>query len=106
MITIYTCLTTQHDLRFVLLTAAVCLLSSATAMGLLDRTQSASGTRRGAWLAVTAAVPRLGVWAPHFIAILRFKSDLPTSYEPFGTAASLLVAIVMLGIAIFIALDR
>jgi diguanylate cyclase (GGDEF)-like protein len=106
MITVYNCVATQHDLRFVLLAAAVCLLSSATATGLLDRVQKASGLRRGAWLTVTATVIGIGVWATHFIAILGFQSTLATSYDPLGTTASLVVAILLLGIAIFIALQK
>jgi diguanylate cyclase (GGDEF)-like protein/PAS domain S-box-containing protein len=105
MIKIYTCISAHHDWRLVLIAVAVCLLSCATAMGMLDRTGKAWGLSRAAWLSVTAAVTGVGVWATHFIAMLGFKSNLPTSYDPVQTAASLLVAIIVLGVAFHVALQ-
>ena len=44
-----------------------------------------------------------GIWATHFIAMLAFKSALPTTYEPLLTLTSLLTAICITGAGFCIA---
>jgi diguanylate cyclase (GGDEF)-like protein/PAS domain S-box-containing protein len=106
MIKVYTCLAARHDPWTVVLAVVVCLLSSGLAMGLLDRIGKAAGLRRAAWLGLAATVAGVGVWATHFIAILGFRSGLPVSYDPAGTLASLLAAVVLMGFAIHVAVGR
>ena len=100
MFRVYSCLTTDHDLRYVALAAVVCLLASGTAMGLLQRLSHTRGLRRAGWLAVAASVIGGGVWATHFVALLGFKTGLPVAYDYLGTIGSLLVAVCLLAVAI------
>jgi diguanylate cyclase (GGDEF)-like protein len=62
-----------------------------------------SGLSRWAWILQTAVATGSGIWATHFIAMLAFKSSLPTTYEPLLTLTSLLIAIFVTGIGFCIA---
>jgi NO-binding membrane sensor protein with MHYT domain len=58
---------------------------------------------RPGWLALGAAAIGSGIWTMHFIAMMGFTvKEAPVSYEPSLTFASLGVAIVMVGIGVFI----
>jgi len=105
MLRLYACLTTEHDFRFVALAAAVCLLASGVAMGLLRRISDTRGLRRAAWVGVAATVIGGGVWATHFVALLGFDVGLPTGYDLVGTLGSLVVAVALLALAIEIGQD-
>lgn len=77
-----------------------------SALGLLctSRARSVPGASRGRWLVIAAiAIGGTGIWVMHFIAMLGFsvrateiRYDIPT------TIASALVAIVVVGIGLFI----
>ena len=45
-----------------------------------------SGLSRWAWILQAAVATGSGIWATHFIAMLAFKSALPTTYEPLTHA--------------------
>jgi diguanylate cyclase (GGDEF)-like protein/PAS domain S-box-containing protein len=90
---VFTCLTTAHDLRLVLLAAAVCLASSFVAMALVQRALRARGASRGKWIATAGAATGFGVWATHFIAMLAYDPGVVTGYNLPLTALSLLAAI-------------
>ena len=47
---------------------------------------------------MTGLVAGAGVWATHFIAMLAYQPDLPMGYEPIVTGASLVIAIVGMGL--------
>src|SRR5581483_9015648 len=64
---------------------------------------SSRGLSRWAWVLQTAVAAGSGIWATHFIAMLAFKSALPTTYDSVLTLASLLIAIVVTGIGFSIA---
>ncbi|SDK88774.1 MHYT domain-containing protein [Streptomyces indicus] len=58
---------------------------------------------RPGWLALGAAAIGSGIWTMHFIAMMGFTvKEAPVSYDPSLTFASLGVAIVMVGIGVFI----
>ena len=104
MFKVYSCLTTQHEFGYVLLAALVCMLACGTAVGLMGRVAKARGLKRVALVGTTATVTGAGVWATHFVAMLAFKTGLPTAYVVVDTLASLLVAIALFGGAFHIAL--
>ena len=104
MFKVYSCLTTQHEFGYVLLAALVCMLACGTAVGLMGRVAKARGLKRLALVGTTATVTGAGVWATHFVAMLAFKTGLPTAYAVVDTLASLLVAIALFGGAFHIAL--
>jgi diguanylate cyclase len=104
MLTVYTCLVAEHDLRLVALAAVICALASYTAIGLLHhmRKSTAVGMRR-AWLAVSATSTGFGIWATHFIAMLAFSPGIPTAYNMALTGLSLVVAILLTGTGLALA---
>ena len=87
-----TCLTTQHDLRLVLVAGVVCLAGCFTTFRLYSRMRGARGVVRAAWLLLTGLVAGSSVWATHFIAMVAFTPGLKTGYSPTGTLLSLMIA--------------
>ena len=92
MLKFLTCLTTQHDLRLVLVAALVCAAGCFTTFRLYSRMRGARGVVRAAWLLLTGLVAGSSVWATHFIAMVAFTPGLKTGYSPSGTLLSLMIA--------------
>ncbi|MGC9496603.1 MHYT domain-containing protein [Streptomyces sp. WG7] len=75
------------------------------ALGLRCTTRSMRVTRswRPGWLALGSAAIGSGIWTMHFVAMMGFTIEhTPIRYDWLMTFASLAVAIVMVGIGIFI----
>ncbi|MBQ0830400.1 MHYT domain-containing protein [Streptomyces tagetis] len=76
-----------------------------SALGLRCTTRSMLVTRSGRpwWLALGSAAIGSGIWTMHFVAMTGFTvEDTPIRYDWAMTFASLAVAIVMVGVGIFI----
>ncbi len=99
------CIRYEHDYRLVLIAVAICALTAWTAWYLYATSSSSRGFRRLAWILQTAVVTGSGIWATHFIAMLAFKSAIPTTYDAILTLSSLLIAISVTGIGFCIASD-
>lgn len=97
MLKIYNCIVDAHDLRLVVLAAAVCALSSFAAISLLRHARSADIKMRRIWLAVAALTIGFGIWATHFIAMLAFTPGVPSGYNVALTGLSLIAAILLTG---------
>jgi diguanylate cyclase (GGDEF)-like protein/PAS domain S-box-containing protein len=91
-----TCLTTQHDLRLVLVAGLVCIAGCFTTFRLYSRMRGARGVVRAAWLLLTGLVAGSSVWATHFIAMVAFTPGLKTGYSPTGTLLSLMIAVLFM----------
>ncbi|MET0719342.1 MAG: EAL domain-containing protein [Tardiphaga sp.] len=104
MLTIYTCITTAHDLRLVALAAAICALASLTAINLLRHARDTAGAMRLVWLGVSAVSTGFGIWATHFVAMLAFAPGVASGYNIVLTMLSLLVAILLTGAGLAVAL--
>ncbi|MFI6487966.1 MHYT domain-containing protein [Streptomyces sp. NPDC050564] len=75
------------------------------ALGLRCTTRSMLVARswRAGWLALGSAAIGSGIWTMHFIAMMGFTiKETPVHYDKLTTFASLGVAVVMVGIGIFI----
>src|ERR1700730_1704987 len=105
MFTVYTCITSQHDLRLVGLAAVICALASFTAISLLRHVRRSNGPMRLVWLAVSATSTGFGIWATHFIAMLAFAPGIPEAYNIPLTFLSLIAAIMLTGIGLIIAVS-
>lgn len=105
MLSVYTCLTQEHDIRLVGLAAAICFLSSLTGFALAHQVRSAAPQKQAAWLLLLAFVSGAGIWATHFIAMLAYQPHLPTSYAPGATLLSVLLSIAGAGLAWKVALQ-
>jgi diguanylate cyclase (GGDEF)-like protein/PAS domain S-box-containing protein len=101
---IYLCIRDGHDLKFVVLAALICLLSSLTALALLRQAQSCAGKARLRWCSMAGASAGFGIWATHFVAMLGYAPEIVTGFQPALTLASLAIPIAALGTAFAIAL--
>ncbi|MYT70984.1 MULTISPECIES: MHYT domain-containing protein [unclassified Streptomyces] len=75
------------------------------ALGLRCTTRSllVANTWRAGWLALGSAAIGSGIWTMHFIAMMGFSVErVPIHYDMATTFASLGVAIVMVGVGVFI----
>jgi diguanylate cyclase (GGDEF)-like protein/PAS domain S-box-containing protein len=106
MLKIYACLVNEHDLRLVALAALVCALASFTVVNLLHHVRKSAGRVRLFWLGVAATSGGFGIWATHFIAMLAFSPGIPTGYNIALTVLSLIMAIVLTGVGLDVALSR
>jgi NO-binding membrane sensor protein with MHYT domain len=106
MFQVFTCLTTQHDWRLVVLAGFVCLLSSSCGIGLFYRAKATFGRTRLMWVGLDAAAAGCGIWATHFIAMLAYDPGLSTGYDPELTTVSLILAIAVTGVGLVVALSN
>ena len=105
---VLTCLTTQHDWRFVVLAAVVCVTGLATAIILMRMALGASARDRKLYALAAAGVGGLSIWATHFLAMLGYEAGVPVRYEIGLTLASLAIAVLGLTacVAILLRDDR
>lgn len=85
--------------------AAYVMACLGGALGLRCTTRSirSGGSFKPGWLALGATAIGSGIWTMHFIAMMGFTvAEAPVGYDRLTTFASLAVAIVMVGIGIFI----
>ncbi|MEV3991729.1 MHYT domain-containing protein [Streptomyces sp. NPDC049837] len=90
---------------FVTPVAAFLMACLGGALGLRCTTRSLRkhGPAKIGWLTLGATSIGSGIWTMHFIAMMGFTvQEAPIGYAPLITFASLAVAIVMVGIGIFI----
>ncbi|WP_082554954.1 EAL domain-containing protein [Devosia sp. Root635] len=93
-----------HDLGLVVLAAVVCLVSSYACVGLLRHAHRAQGRVRLTWTVVAALAVGFGIWATHFVAVLAFRPGFTLSYDVGLTTTSLLIAILVCGAGIAMAI--
>jgi diguanylate cyclase (GGDEF)-like protein/PAS domain S-box-containing protein len=100
----YQCLAVDHDWRFVLLAAAVCVLASAVVVSLFHRAQAAEGRARLIWTALDAAAAGCGIWATHFIAMHAYVPASGAGYSIGLTILSFVIAMSITGSGLGLAL--
>jgi diguanylate cyclase len=100
---VFDCIVTEHDFRLVVLAAVICALGSYTAVSLLHHVRKSSARMWWIWLAVSATSTGFAIWATHFIAMLAFTPGVATGYNIALTALSLVVAVVLTGAGLSIA---
>ena len=104
MLKVLSCLATEHDLRFVLVAAVVCVLGSLVASRLLANTTTSN--TRAMWVFMAGFAFGSAVWSTHFLAMLAFEPGLPTGYEPGLTILSLFIAVAVMTVGFGIAAQR
>ncbi len=94
----------RYNTWLVVLSYAVAALASYAAIDLAGRVREfRSEPRRAAtWLAGGAVAMGSGIWSMHFVAMLAFQPGVPVRYELWTTLASLAIAVVTAGLALFI----
>lgn len=106
MIKIYNCIVDSHDLNLTLLAVALCIVSSATGISLLQYANDARDRSHWTRLGISSVATGSGIWATHFVAMLAFSPNLPTSYDPLLTAVSFLLANTLAVAAFALAMTR
>jgi PAS domain S-box-containing protein len=92
----------SYNLGLVLLSFAIAVLASYTALDLTGRIRIATGKSHYLWLSIGAIVMGSGIWSMHFIAMLAFHLPMPVNYEFTNTLLSLLYGIIASGIALWL----
>ncbi|MEU6365850.1 MHYT domain-containing protein [Streptomyces sp. NPDC046931] len=78
-------------------------LGGALGLRCTTRSMLVSQSWRAGWLALGAAAMGSGIWTMHFVAMMGFTvTQTPIHYDKATTFASLAVAIVMVGVGVFI----
>lgn len=106
MFRLYACLADEHDARFVLLSIAVCLLTSITALGVIRRARDSKTEDRARWALLAGIVSGAGVWTTHFIAMLAYQPWLPGRYLIVPTIASIGISVTMASLGWWLVLKR
>jgi diguanylate cyclase (GGDEF)-like protein/PAS domain S-box-containing protein len=96
---IYLCIRDGHDLKFVLLAALICLLSSLTALALLRQAADSTGSARRRWWCMAGVSAGFGIWATHFVAMLGFAPGIVIGFESGLTLTSLIIPVVALSLS-------
>jgi len=99
-------MTGAYDARLVALSVLIAILASYTALDLAGRVTAARGHMRLTWLSGGALAMGLGIWSMHFVGMLAFHLAAPVSYDVPTVLLSLVVAIGVAGVALFVASRR
>lgn len=101
----YSEMTGTYKLELVILSLAIAVLSSYTALDLSRRVQLASKWRRLFWVLGGSVAMGTGIWSMHFVAMLAFELPQRVTYDIWITLLSLLSAVLASGIALFLLSD-
>ena len=100
------CVVDDHNLLLVALAALVCVTGSGITMQLYRKMRGCRGLMRATWLVTGAGAGGATIWCTHFIAMLAWTPSMATSYEPFMTAGSLVVALAGCALALGVGSSR
>ena len=102
MLNIVACVTNQHDLGLVAVSAGICLLGCFSTVTLMAEAAGAERRALILWLIAAAAVFGCSVWSLHFVAMLAFRPSAQAAYGLLPTAASIGIAVAGALIALLI----
>lgn len=106
MFDILLCIRDDHDLRLVALAAAVCLLSTTTAVLMLRQSGLSQGVLARGWTVAGGVAVGFGIWATHFIAMLGYDPGFIAGYRVGLTVSSLAIVLATTVSAFLIAARR
>jgi diguanylate cyclase (GGDEF)-like protein len=93
----------RYDPYLVLASILVAIFASYTALDLAARVKASAPKEASWWLVCGAVIMGIGIWSMHFIGMLAFSLPIPLGYDLNITLLSLLIAIVVSGIALYLA---
>jgi len=96
-------MTGTYNPWLVCLSVIVAILVSYTALNLAVRVSNANRASARLWLGGGALAMGGGIWSMHFIGMLAFSLPIPLAYDVVRTIASLVIAILTSGFALWIA---
>ena len=98
-----------YDIRLVLFSVAIAILTAYTTLDLAIRVTDAKSQQRWSWLLGGAMSTTgyayamgIGIWAMHFIAMLAFSLPIPIDYDWLTVLISVLPAIFASGLALYL----
>jgi PAS domain S-box-containing protein len=106
MISASAALTGSYDYNEVARSVLIAFVASYAALDLTGRVTAARGRVRLAWLSGGAIAMGIGIWAMHFKGMLALRLPVPVEYHWPTVLASLLVAILASGVALYVASCR
>lgn len=106
MISASAALTGSYDYNEVARSVLIAIVASYAALDLTGRVTAARGRVRLAWLSGGAIAMGIGIWAMHFKGMLALCLPVPVEYHWPTVLASLLVAILASGVALYAASCR
>ncbi|MFC7514731.1 MHYT domain-containing protein [Herbaspirillum sp. GCM10030257] len=93
-------LTGYYDTPLVLVSILVAIFASYTALSMAGRVTTSHGTAERLWIGGGALAMGIGIWAMHFIGMLAFRLPIPVGYDFWITFLSLLLPVVVSGMAL------
>ncbi|KPL67820.1 diguanylate cyclase [Erythrobacter sp. SG61-1L] len=97
------CIRDDHDLKLVVLAAAVCLLTSLTAVLLIRQADQEDAKAAHRFILAGGFATGFGIWATHFIAMLGYDPGVISGFQIRLTAASLVMVLISMISAFLIA---
>src|ERR1700720_3987884 len=94
--------TGTYDPFLVALSILVAIFASYTALDLSGHVEPTHGFARRVWLVAAALTMGGGIWSMHFVAMLAFTMPTPMSYNIGLTILSLVIAIVVTGVGLYV----
>ena len=91
-----------HDPLLVGLSLTIAVLASYSALTIAGRLKTADRRGRLFWLGAAAVTLGGGIWSMHFVAMLAFSLGMPIDYHVGITVASLVAAIIVTGLALYV----
>ncbi|MEH2424151.1 MAG: MHYT domain-containing protein [Nostoc sp.] len=91
-----------YDIRLVLFSVAIAILTAYTTLDLAIRVTDAKSQQRWPWLLGGAIAMGIGIWAMHFIAMLAFSLPISINYDWLTVLISVLPAILASGLALYL----
>jgi diguanylate cyclase len=90
-----------YNCWLVVLSIAVAIFASYTALDLATRITASKGRAARVWLVGGAFSMGTGIWSMHSIGMLAFSLPIPMGYDLPMTLASMLIAVVVSGFALY-----
>lgn len=91
----------HYDILLVFISLVVAILASYTALDMAERINATQHKGAALWLAGGAFAMGVGIWSMHFIGMLSFRLPIALGYDLALTIASLAIAIVASGFALW-----
>jgi diguanylate cyclase (GGDEF)-like protein len=98
----------SYDLNLVALSLVVAILASHTALDVSRRISAIRAARRPhfLWLTGGAIAMGMGIWSMHFIGMLAFSMPIQMDYDPRITSYSLMIAIAVSFLALYVVVSH
>ena len=95
-------MTGLYSPQLVALSLIVAIFASYTALELAGRVSQKQGKSAWAWLVGGAVSMGTGIWSMHFVGMLAFHLPIALAYDATVTGLSMVIAIVVSGLALFV----